>query len=215
MPASLQLAMQYIIEHPARFADALQTHLLLSGCALSSAFLLAFPLGILLAQLPAATRWIADLSMGLRVIPSLVVLALVIPWLGTGFQPSLLALIILAIPPILIQTVQGVSRINPAILEAAQGMGMSDLGIFQSVTLPLALPFILAGLRAATTEVLASATIAALIGGGGLGVFIINGLALYHIPMLLVGAIPVVLLVLLAESFLALLERLTTRHLAC
>ncbi|HEY9745912.1 MAG TPA: ABC transporter permease subunit [Oculatellaceae cyanobacterium] len=215
MPASLQLAMQYIIEHPARFADALQTHLLLSGCALSSAFLLAFPLGILLAQLPAATRWIAGLSMGLRVIPSLVVLALVIPWLGTGFQPSLLALIILAIPPILIQTVQGVSRINPAILEAAQGMGMSDLGIFQSVTLPLALPFILAGLRAATTEVLASATIAALIGGGGLGVFIINGLALYHIPMLLVGAIPVVLLVLLAESFLALLERLTTRHLAC
>lgn len=215
MPASLQLAMQYIIEHPARFADALQTHLLLSGCALSSAFLLAFPLGILLAQLPAATRWIAGLSMGLRVIPSLVVLALVIPWLGTGFQPSLLALIILAIPPILIQTVQGVSRINPAILEAAQGMGMSDLGIFQSVTLPLALPFILAGLRAATTEVLASATIAALIGSGGLGVFIINGLALYHIPMLLVGAIPVVLLVLLAESFLALLERLTTRHLAC
>lgn len=211
----IQTAIQYISDHPVRFIDALHTHLLLSAAALVGAFMIAFPLGVLLAGSPKASGWATSLFTSLRVIPSLAVLALMIPMSGTGFNPALIALLLLAIPPILVNTIQGLSQVDKGIREAALGMGMTDMGLLHRINLPLAWPAILSGIRTATIEVLASATLAALIGGGGLGGFIINGLGMYNFGLLLVGALPVVFMVLIAEGGFGLLERLTTRYRTC
>jgi osmoprotectant transport system permease protein len=211
----LQLANHYIQANPGRFSEALAQHLSLSTTALGLAFLLAFPLGVLLSRHANALRWTAPIFSSLRVIPSLAILALMIPLMGTGFAPALLALVILAIPPILINTALGLSQVSADVREAALGMGMTPMEIFSRVTFPLAWPAIITGLRTATVEVIASATLAALIGGGGLGIFIINGLGMYNLGLLLVGALPVVLLALLAELGFGAVERLTTRYRTC
>jgi osmoprotectant transport system permease protein len=211
----LQLASRYVFAHPARFNDALFQHVLLTASALCLAFLLAFPLGILVAHQRDRLRWIIPLFSGLRVIPSLAILALMIPLLGTGFLPALVALVILAMPSILINTTSGLTQVSADVQEAARGMGMTSLEIFNRVTLPLASPSIITGLRTATVEVVASATLAALIGGGGMGIFIINGLSMYNFGLLLVGALPVVIMALLAEMGFGMLERMATRYRAC
>ena len=110
-------------------------------------------------------------------------------------------------PPILINTDVAFRSIDPMILEAAQGMGMSPVQVLRSVEIPLALPVIIAGIKTATVEVISSATLAAFIGAGGLGSFIVLGFALYDNAILLVGAIPVALLALLAELGLSSLQR--------
>ena len=126
----------------------------------------------------------------LRVIPSLAILVIILPVFGTGFLPALVALTILACPPILINTYLGFRGIDPAVIEAARGMGMDERQILRKVEIPLAMPLVIAGSKTAV-EVVASATLAAFIGGGGLGTFIVNGLGMYNFPMLLVGAVPV------------------------
>jgi len=210
-----QTALQYVQLHPARFGDALLQHLWLSIAALMTATILALPLGILFSRTDQWRRWMMPVFSGLRVIPSLAILALMIPLLGTGIAPALLALIILAIPPILTNTTLGLAQVNAETQEAARGCGMTESEIFSRITFPLALPSIITGLRTASVEVIASATLAALIGGGGLGVFIINGLSLYNFGLLLVGTLPVALLALLAELGFGQLERRTTRYRAC
>jgi osmoprotectant transport system permease protein len=211
----LQTASEYIASHPDRFSEAVLQHLWLSTAALISATLVALPLGIALSQQTHWQRWLIPLFSGLRVIPSLALLALMIPLLGTGLLPALLALILLAIPSILINTTLGLSQVSAETQEAARGCGMTELEIFSRITFPLALPAILAGLRTATVEVVASATLAALIGGGGLGIFIINGLSLYNFGLLLVGALPIALLALLAELGFGRLEHRITRYRTC
>jgi osmoprotectant transport system permease protein len=178
-------------------------------------FGVAFPLGVVLSRASGMQRWVTGLFNGVRVIPSLAVVSLMIPLLGTGFKPALLALVLLAIPPILIQTGNGLSQVAPEIQEAALGMGMNRSELFWRVNLPLAWPSILTGLRTATVEVLAGATLAALVGGGGLGVFIINGLGMYQFSLLMVGALPIIVLVLLVEGGFSLLERFSLRYRAC
>src|SRR5690606_13842805 len=129
----------------------------------------------------------------------------------TGVQtcalPIFAALTILACPPILINTYTGYRDVDPAVVEAAYGMGMTPGQVLWWIESPLALPVVVAGLRTAAVEVVASATLAAFIGGGGLGEFIINGLGLNDMRSLLVGAVPVALLALLAEGLFALTER--------
>jgi osmoprotectant transport system permease protein len=139
----------------------------------------------------------------LRVVPSLAILFLAVPYLGLGFTPALIALAILACPPILINTDAGLRQVDQAITEAARGMGMNDRQVFWRVEVPLALPVVVAGIRTAAVDVFASATLAAFIGGGGLGDFIARGFALFDPPIMLVGAIPVAVLTLSAEGFLA------------
>jgi osmoprotectant transport system permease protein len=139
-------------------------------------------------------------------------LVIILPLMGTGFGPAAVALTILACPPILINTFLGFRGIDPAIMEAAAGMGMSPGQILRKIELPLAMPLLLAGVRTAAVEVIASATLAAFIGGGGLGTFIINGLGMYNFSMLLVGAVPVAVLAICTEVVLAGIERLFTKY---
>jgi osmoprotectant transport system permease protein len=127
--------------------------------------------------------------------------------LGTGFRPSLLALAVLAFPPVIINTYAGMRDVSRPIVEAAYGMGMESAQVLRQVELPLALPAIIAGIRTAAVEVISSATLAAFIGGGGLGDFITRGFALYDPKIMLVGAVPVALLALASEAILGGLQR--------
>ncbi|PTQ57491.1 MAG: Choline transporter [Candidatus Carbobacillus altaicus] len=148
----------------------------------------------------------------LRVIPSLAILVLILPLMGTGFAPALVALTLLAVPPILINSFLGFRNVDPHIIEAANGMGMGARMLMRKIEFPLATPLILSGIKTAAVEVVASATLAAFIGGGGLGTFIINGLSLYNFSLLLVGAIPVAILAMTSELILSSIEKMTTRY---
>jgi osmoprotectant transport system permease protein len=143
-----------------------------------------------------------------RVIPSLAILFLALPYLGLGYLPSLVALTVLAFPPVLINTYAGLRGVDAAVVEAAFGMGMAPYQVLRQVEIPLAVPTILAGVRTAAVEVISSATLASFIGGGGLGDFITRGFALYDVRIMLVGAIPVALLALASEALLSSLQRL-------
>ncbi len=140
-------------------------------------------------------------------IPSIAILFLAIPYFGLKIESALIALTLLVMPPILINTDVAFRTIDPMIREAAYGMGMDARQVLQQIEIPLALPVVLAGIKTATVEVIASATLAAFIGAGGLGSFIVLGFALYDNAVLLVGAVPVALLALVAEVSLGLLQR--------
>lgn len=207
---NLAAAYAYLLENQGEFRDNLITHLRLSFTALALALVICVPLGIWAAK----QRWVAgpiiNLSNALRVVPSLAILFLALPYLGLGFTPSLVALTILACPPILINTYAGFRSVDRAIVEAARGMGMAPAQVLRSIEFPLALPVLIAGIRIAAVEVIASATLAAFIAGDGLGNFIQIGFAVNRPEIMLVGTIPVALLALLADALLAGVQRATT-----
>lgn len=197
----------YGLAHADELGEALRQHLLLVAIALGAGIVLCVPLGIWTARSRVAALAIVNLVNGLRVIPSLAVLFVAIPYLGLTFQSAALALTVLALPPILLNTDAAFRTIDPAMREAAFGMGMTPAQVLRRVDAPLALPVVLAGIRTAAVEVIASATLAAFVGGGGLGTFITRGFALYDNAILLVGAVPVALLAVAAEAGLSLLQR--------
>ena len=164
-------------------------------------------MGIWAAHHPRRAQVIINFIGTLRLIPSLAILFLALPYLGTGFVPALVALTILALPPVLISVYVGILGVEQAVVEAAYGMGMTPRQLLVQVELPLALPVIIAGIRTAAVEVIASATLAAFIGAGGLGIFITRGFALFEPRIMLVGAIPIAALALLSEVSFGLIER--------
>ncbi len=186
-------------------------HLALVGVALGSAILISIPLGVWTSRSRIASVTIMNAINGIRVIPSLAVLFLVIPYLGLSTSSAAAALAVLALPPVLMNTDAAFRTLDPAVLEAARGMGMTPRQSLFRVEFPLAMPVILTGIRTATVEVISSATLAAFVGSGGLGIYITRGFALYDFSILMVGAIPVALLTLLAEGGLALLQRSVAR----
>lgn len=205
--AILADALAYASTHVDELLGALGDHLLLVAVALGISLAICLPLGIWTSRSRLASLTFINLVNGLRVVPSLAVLFLAIPFLGLSFASAALALVLLALPPLLINIDTGFRTISPAVREAARGMGMTPWQSLLRVETPLALPVILAGVRTATTEVIASATLAAFIGAGGLGLYVVRGFALYDIPILLVGAIPVALLTLTAELSLSRAQR--------
>jgi len=186
---------------------AFQRHLALVGVAMLIGILLCVPLGMLTARSRVAALFSITVFNALRVIPSLAILFLFIalPGFGINQRSAMVALTILALPPILINTDAAFRKIDPAIREAAFGMGMAPAQVLWQVEFPLALPVILG---TALVEVIASATLAAFVGGGGLGTFITLGFSLNRTDILLVGAIPVALLALTAELAMGGLSRL-------
>jgi osmoprotectant transport system permease protein len=138
-------------------------------------------------------------------------LTLALPYLGLGFRPALVALAVLAIPPIVVNTDLGLRSVAAAVVEAATAVGMTSSQIRRRVEWPLALPIVFTGIRTATVEVIASATLAAFIGGGGLGEYVVNGLANNDTGALLEGGISVALLALFAEYSLAAVGRRLAR----
>ncbi|MBW4654851.1 MAG: ABC transporter permease [Kaiparowitsia implicata GSE-PSE-MK54-09C] len=200
-------AYQYALTNSSDLVQALQQHLRLVAVPLSVGLLLGLPLGLWSARSRAASTVLINSFNALRVIPSLAVLFLAIPYFGLSFQSAAIALTLLVMPPILISTDVAFRSIDPMTREAAKGMGMSGGQVLRIVEVPLALPVIIAGIKTATVEVIASATLAAFIGAGGLGTFMVRGFALYNNAILLVGAIPVAMLALGAEITLSRVQR--------
>lgn len=199
-------AYTYAASQPEALLTALGEHLKLVGLPLGIALMVGLPLGFCSSRSRAASLLLNGLNT-LRVIPSLALLFVMIPIFGLSFHAAAIALTILALPPISINTNVGFRKIDPALREVAVGMGMTPLQTVRQIEIPLALPVIVAGIKTAAVEVIASATLAAFIGAGGLGRFIILGFSLYENSVLLVGAIPVALLALVAELGLSLLQR--------
>ncbi|EFO80329.1 binding-protein-dependent transport systems inner membrane component [Oscillochloris trichoides DG-6] len=197
----------YFLDNQSRFWLELGRHLSLSGTALAISLLLCIPLGIWAARHVRAAQYLITAVGSLRLIPSLAILFLVMPYLGTGSTPAITALSILAMPSILINVYTGLRGVEPAVIEAASAMGMTSRQRLIQVEIPLALPVMIAGIRTATVEVIASATLAAFIGAGGLGIFVTRGFALFEPRIMLLGAIPVAALALLSEVVLGRVER--------
>ncbi|MBD0269310.1 ABC transporter permease [Pseudanabaena sp. FACHB-2040] len=200
-------AYTYTLENLDRFTTAFQQHLGLVFLPLAVGLLVGLPLGLWSARSQVVSAVMINSFNALRVIPSLAVLFLAIPYFGLSFWSAVLALTLLVMPPILISTDVAFRTIDPAIREAATGMGMPPADILRRVEIPLALPVVIAGIKTAAVEVIASATLAAFVGAGGLGTFVVLGFAVYDPAILLIGAVPVALLALIAEVSLSALQR--------
>jgi osmoprotectant transport system permease protein len=187
------------------------SHFALTAVALAIAVAVALPLGAWAARVGRGRGVLVGIAAVGRTIPSLAVLTFVVPFLGVGFLPSIVALTLLAIPPMVINTDLGLRGVAPAAIDAARGMGMSERQIFTRVAWPLALPTILSGVRTAAIEVVASATLATFIGGRGLGDVITEGIQGGRADLLVEGAVAAAILALAIEASLALTERKLTR----
>jgi osmoprotectant transport system permease protein len=204
-------ALAYALAHRAELADAFGRHLLLVSVSLAVGVALCAPLGALTARSRLASAVATNAVGAARVVPSLAVLFLAIPYFGFSLASALVALSALACPPILVNSDAAFRAVDPAVREAALGVGMTTWQTIVRIEVPLALPKILAGIRLAAVEVIASAALAAFVGSGGLGVFVVRGFALYDASILLVGAVPVAALALAAEFAFGALERASRR----
>jgi len=184
---------------PALLVDV-RTHVALAGTALAAATAIAVPLGIAAAYAGIGRGAILAVAAAGRTLPSLAVLAFMLPLLGVGFWPAVVALTLLAIPPIVINTDVGLRGVDPAALDAARGMGMTAAQAFARVSWPLALPAVATGVRTAAIEVVASATLATFVGAGGLGDDIVRGLQTGDASALYGGALAVAILAFAVES---------------
>ena len=185
-------------------------HLTLVATAMAIAILLGVPLGILVARTRAAGRLLLGISSVVQTIPSLALFGFLIPIPfigGIGKRTVIVALVLYALLPILRNTFVGIQNIDPAVCDSAVAMGMTPGQLLRLVQLPLAARTIIAGIRVATVTTIGTATIAAAIGGGGLGVFIFRGVASVDTAQILAGAIPAAVIALLADGGLGWLEQ--------
>jgi len=200
----------FLADHRAEIWNATADHMALVLVAMLIAIVIAVPLGMSIVQRPALRAVSIGIANIFQTIPSLALFGLLIPIPfigGIGRRTAIVALVLYALLPILRNTYVGLSGIDPAVLEAAEAMGMTAGQILFRVRFPLALSVILAGIRTATIITIGVATIAAEIGAGGLGTFIFRGVALVSDALILAGAIPAALLALAADFLLGLLER--------
>jgi osmoprotectant transport system permease protein len=195
----------YFQSNSTQFIDYLLQHIELSLVSLFVAMCIGVPLGYVCYRHQRLGELLITTSQLLRIIPSLAILFVLIPLIGVGELPALIALIFLAVPPILINTILGFKEIPPVTKEVALGLGMNNQQLLKRIELPLALPFILNGIKLALVELIASATLATYIGAGGLGTLIFTGLGLYRMDLLLIGGTSVTLLSLLSMFILDLI----------
>lgn len=182
-------------------------HFYISIIALLIAIIVAVPIGILLSKLKRTSNIVLTIAGVLQTIPTLAVLAVMIPIFGVGKMPAIVALFLYVLLPILNNTVIGVQNIDKNIKEAGTSMGMTRFQLMKDVELPLALPLILGGIRLSSVYVISWATLASYVGAGGLGDFVFNGLNLYDPMMIVSAAILVTLLALVVDFVLSRIEK--------
>jgi osmoprotectant transport system permease protein len=201
------------MNHPGLASDVIQLtseHFVLVLVSISIAIAAGIPLGILLTRRAFLRPWVLGFANIMQTIPSLALFGFLIPIPligGIGKRTAIVALVLYALLPILRNTMVGILGVDPAVRESAIAMGMGGRQLLWQVELPLAARTILAGVRVATVTTVGTATIAAAIGGGGLGVFIFRGIATVDTGQILAGAIPAALLALLSDGGLGWIER--------
>ena len=189
-------------------------HLQLTGIALGAATVFAFGISLLVFRMAVLSRIVVYVSGLLQTIPSIALLAFMIPLFGIGEKPAIVALFLYSLLPIVRNTITSLLSVDPLLVRVATGMGLTAANRIRYIYVPLALPSILAGIRTSAVICIGTATLAAFIGAGGLGEPIVEGLALNDTKLILQGAIPAAVLALCAELVFELAERLTTpRHL--
>ncbi|HET7295685.1 MAG TPA: ABC transporter permease [Gemmatimonadales bacterium] len=185
-------------------------HVYLVAIATAAAIVIGVPLGVLLTRRPAWRGPVLGVANVFQTVPSLALFGFLIPLPfigGIGARTAIVALVLYALLPIVRNTYEGIAGVDPAVREAARGMGMSDWQLLAQVEMPLGLSVILAGVRVATVVSVGTATIAAAIGAGGLGVYIFRGVATVDDTLILAGALPAALMALAADGLLGLAER--------
>ncbi len=185
-------------------------HVLMSGLSVLTAAVIALPVGIAIGHFGRGGILAINVSNVGRAVPSFAVLVIAVQLFGIGAVPAFIALVALAIPPMVTNSYIGMREVDADVREAARGMGMRERAVLLRVELPIALPLIMAGIRTSAVNVVATATLAALVAWGGLGRFIVDGLGLQDYPMLFAGALLVALLSLIVEFSLAGVQRLST-----
>jgi len=224
---ALSLAREYQTRHDL-FAAALGRHVVLVAAAVGPATLIGLPLGVAAVRRPRVQEPLFAVLNLLQTIPSIALFGLLIVPLsalasavpavaalgigGIGPAPAIIALILYALLPIVRNSAAGIAGVDPAVIDAARGMGMTRHQLFWRVELPLALPLLLAGLRIVTVQAVGLAVVAALIGAGGLGSFVFEGLGQYAADLVLLGALPAILLALAADFLLQTLSALAARN---
>jgi osmoprotectant transport system permease protein len=201
---------RFFAHHAGEILQATLEHMWLVGAAMLLAIAIGAPLGIVVTRRPWLSKPIVGGANVAETIPSLALLGflLPVPWLGDrADRIAIAALTLYALLPIIRNTAAGIAGVDPAIREAARGMGMTPRQILFRVELPLSLSTVLAGVRVATVLTIGVATIAAAVGAGGLGEFIFRGLAMVNDQLILAGAIPAAILALSADFLLSVLER--------
>jgi len=194
---------------PAGIPNRLAEHVLMSAAAVGAAAAVALPAGIGLGHFGLAGNLAINVSNVGRAIPSFAVLVFAVQLFGIGATPAFIALFVLAIPPMVTNSYIGLREVDANVREAARGMGMKGRQLLFRVEIPVAVPFIMAGIRTAAVNVVATATLAALVAWGGLGRYIIDGFATRDVVQLFAGALLVALLSIVVELSLAGLQRLT------
>ena len=177
-------------------------HALLAAAGIVGGAVIAIPAGIFISRHQAWGAPLVQFAGMLYTVPSLALLGLLIPFLGLGWLPTIVALTIYSLLPLLRNTYVGISEVDAALKEAAIGMGATDRQLLCQVEWPLALPFIMAGLRTVTVMTVGIATLGALVGAGGMGVLIFRGLHMMDNTLLLAGTLPVALLAVAADNLL-------------
>ena len=202
-------ALRFVWDNAAFVGEKTVEHLVLSGAAIGISLLLAIPLGVWLGHLHRGSFLAITVGNLGRALPSLAVIAFGLPFFGISFTNVLVALVVLAVPPMLTNAYAGVDAVDRDAVDAARGMGMSGWQVLTRIELPLALPLLFAGIRTSSVYVIATATIAAIAGGGGLGDIIVNQ-ASYRIEGVIGAALCVSLLAFAVDGLLALAQRAVT-----
>jgi osmoprotectant transport system permease protein len=200
----------FVLRNRSEVLERSVEHVGLVGASMGIALLIGLPLGIVLVRREKLQRWVVGGANIVQTIPSLALFGFLIPvpWIGgVGASTAIVALALYALLPILRNTCTGIAGVDPAVIEAARGMGMTSRQMLWQVQLPLAAPVLLAGIRVATVISIGVATIAAAIGAGGLGVFIFRGVAMVNNQVILAGAIPAAVLAVAADLALGAFQR--------
>ncbi len=208
-----QSLVDFMREQSGKILDQLLQHIGLTFISLLIAVFIGVPLGIFIARRRKLSAPVLGITGILQTIPSIALLGFMIPLLGIGPKPAIVALFLYALLPIVRNTFTGITEVDGVVTDSAKGMGMSSWQILTKVELPLAMPVILAGIRTATVINVGVATLASYIGAGGLGEFIFGGIALNNTNMILAGAIPAALLAILFDFILSKVQRLKFKKL--
>jgi len=201
---------QYLVANQGEIWLRTGEHLVLVGISTGIAIAVGVPTGILLTRSPKLRGPVIGVTNVFQTIPSLALLGFILPLPligGLGARTAIVALVLYSLLPIVRNTFVGISQVDPAVRDAATGIGMTDLQLLRIIELPLAIPFILAGVRIAVVLGVGVATIAAAIGAGGLGTFIFRGLSMVNTTVILAGAVPAAVMALVADGGLHLIER--------
>lgn len=200
----------FLAQHGSELVVKTWEQFYISAIALGLGILVAVPLGIALTRFPRTAKIVIGGASMLQTVPSLALLALMIPLFGIGKLPAIIALFIYSLLPILRNTYIGMDDVSPVLKDSAKGMGMTPLQSIVQVEVPMAMPVIMAGIRLSAVYVLAWATLASYIGAGGLGDLIFNGLNLWQPALIIGGTIPVTVMALVVDYLLGRLEKRLT-----